>query len=113
MINYVARAFFEAPAHREICVELPAESRTAEDDQEDNVAILIKSFYGTMDAAQNFQKEVRKLMTGIGFEAGGYNACTYFHRQRNLVSMVHGDDFATTGRKTPSGWKVSSKKDLR
>ena len=97
MINDVARAFFEAPAHREICVELPMEVRTEEDERDDNVGILEKSLYGTRDAAQNFQKEVRKLMKSIGFNAGGYNACTYYHPTRHLTSMVHGDDFATTG----------------
>ena len=62
MINDVARAFFEAPATRDICVELPEEAKTEEDVKEDNVAILEKSLYGTRDAAQDFQKEVRKCM---------------------------------------------------
>ena len=104
MINDVARAFFEAPAYREICAELPEDVRTTEDEEQDNVAFLQKSLYGTRDAAQHFQKEVRKIMTSIGFEAGGYNACTYFHRKRNLISMVHGDDFATAGKEEDAKW---------
>ena len=43
-------------------------------------------------------------MTGIGFKAGGYNACTYYHPTRHLTSMVHGDDFATTGRLEDTIW---------
>jgi hypothetical protein len=43
-------------------------------------------------------------MTSIGFDAGGYNACTYFHRQRNLVSMVHGDHFVTAGEEEDAKW---------
>ena len=55
MLNDVARAFFEADATRDICVEIPAEARDAKDDEDDNVALLEKSLYGTRDAAQNFQ----------------------------------------------------------
>ena len=111
MINDVARAFFEAPAYREICVELPEEVRTTEDEEQDNVAFLQKSLYGTRDAAQHFQNEVRKIMTSIGFESGGYNACTYFHRKRNLLSMVHGDDFATTGKEEDTKWLETKLKE--
>ena len=42
MISDVARAFFEADAKRELCVELPAEAKTAKDEAEDNVPFLKK-----------------------------------------------------------------------
>ena len=71
------------------------EDRVAEDDEEDNVAILEKSLYGTRDAAKNFQQEVKKFMTSIGFKQGGYNASTYFHKKKGLKTIVHGDDFVT------------------
>ena len=104
MINDVARAFFEAPAIREICVEIPNEARSEEDDREDNVAILEKSLYGTRDAAQNFQREVRRTMMALGFKNGGYNACTYYHEKRKLKTMVHGDDFVTVGMSEDAEW---------
>ena len=50
-------------------------------------------------------------MTSMGFEAGGYNACTYFHRQRNLISMAHGDDFATTGKDEDAKWLETKLKE--
>jgi len=52
MINDVARAFFEAPVKRKICVELPAE----EGARSDEVGILRKSLYGTRDASQTSRK---------------------------------------------------------
>ena len=73
MISDVARAFFEADAKRELCVELPAEAKTAKDEAEDNVAFLKKSLYGTRDAAQNFQREVQRFMEASGFKVGKYN----------------------------------------
>ena len=53
MVNDVARAFFEAKATRNICVELPDEARTEEDIAQDTVGHLQMSLYGTRDAAQN------------------------------------------------------------
>ena len=56
MINDVSRAFFEAAATRAIAVELPEEALTEEEKNQDLVGILLKSLYGTRDAAANFQK---------------------------------------------------------
>ena len=47
MINDVARAFFEAKATRQVCVELPSEGLTEEDRNKDLVGILSMSLYGT------------------------------------------------------------------
>ena len=95
MINDVARAFFEAKATRKICVELPKEDLKSEDG--DLVALLEKSLYGTRDAALNFQKEVKHLMMSIGFRNGQYSVSTYFHPERDIKTMVHGDDFVSVG----------------
>ena len=57
MVNDVSRAFFEAPAMRQVCVKLPAEDTTTLDRQLDNVGHLHMSLYGTRDAAMNWQEE--------------------------------------------------------
>ena len=104
MINDVARAFFEAPARRKICVEMPDEAKTQEDWDEDNVALLQKSLYGTRDAAANFQAEVRHVMKGLGFKVGRYNPSTYHHEGKQLMTLVHGDDFVTVGKREDVKW---------
>ena len=104
MINDIARAFFEAPIRREVCVEIPREDREQEDDGEDMVALLQKSLYGTRDAAANFQAEVRRWMCSIGFKVGKYNASTFHHEGRKLKTMIHGDDFVTVGRRQDNEW---------
>ena len=53
MINDVSRAFFEAPASRTVCIELPRESP---DYAVGVVGLLKKSLYGTRDAAANFKR---------------------------------------------------------
>ena len=47
MINDVARAFLEAPAQREVCIDLPAEDWEEADAGKDLVGILDMSLYGT------------------------------------------------------------------
>ena len=82
MINDVSRAFFEAPAKRNICVELPKEDLTDADIRHDKVGHLRMSLYGTRDASTNWQEEVAKEMRGWGFSRGRYNPCLYFHKAR-------------------------------
>ena len=104
MLNDVARAFFEAKATRELCIELPDEDKTEKDQREDNVAILEKSLYGTRDGANNFQKEIKSFMLGIGFQMGKYKASTYHHEKIGLKTMVHCDDFVTVGGREEAKW---------
>ena len=91
MVNDVARAFFEAPARRTICVELPEEETHVGDD----VGLLLQGLYGTRDASANFQEEVRKVLTKAGFKRGKYNPSTYDQEKVGIKAMVHGDDLYT------------------
>ena len=81
MINDVARAYFEADARRQVCVELP-EAETGGKNDEDLVAPLLKSLYGARDAAKNFQFEIRKVLENNVFTTGTYNVNTYCHPTR-------------------------------
>ena len=100
MINDVARAFFEAPAKRNICVELPEEELQGED----CVGLLLQSLYGTRDASANFQEEIRKVLCRSGFARGRYNPSTYYHPEMRIKAMVHGDDFVSTGTREALQW---------
>ena len=60
LVNDVSRAFFEAPAVRQVCIELPEEDANSADRNADNVGHLKRSLYGTRDAAMNWQEEVAK-----------------------------------------------------
>ena len=80
MIDGLPRAFFEIECHGEVCIELPLEE-SADNNQ---VGILVRSLYGTRDAAANFQKGVKRFMNSIGFKVGVYNPglVTFFPRRR-------------------------------
>ncbi len=60
VINDVVRAFFEAPATRNICIEIPKEDLSEADRRHDKVGHLRLSLYGTRDAAMHWQDEVAK-----------------------------------------------------
>ena len=96
MINDVARALFEAKATRKVCIELPEEDKTPEDVRNDNVGLLQMNFYGTRDAATNWQEEVANEMITL-FSRGRYNPCLYYHKETHLNCLVHGDDFVSVG----------------
>merc|ERR1712078_164577 len=104
MINDVAGAFFEAPAVRNVCVGLPKEDKSEADVRHDKVGHLRMSLYGIRDAAMNWQEEVAREMRKLGFQRGKYNPCLYYHRQRNLRTFLHGDDFATVGTRDGVQW---------
>ena len=102
MINDVARAFFEAGTSRDICIELPEEDKI--EGEGDMVGKLRMSLYGTRDAAANFQEEVRRFMVKLGFKQGKYNPCTYWHKERRIRTLVHGDDFVSKASRKEAGW---------
>ena len=89
MINDVARAFFEAKASRQVCIELPEEVKTESDKELDMVGLLQMSLYGTRDAANNWQSEVAKQMKTWGFRRGVYNPCLYWNRKLGVQTLVH------------------------
>ena len=72
-LDDVSRAFFEAAATRDVCVELPAEAMNKDEQGAGMVGHLQMSLYGTRDAANNWQEEIAKFMRSAGFARGRYN----------------------------------------
>ena len=99
LIADVSRAFFEAPMHRKVAVELPKEALSKEEEASDLVGILDMSLYGTRDAAVNFQKEVGNLMQSLGFKTSKSNPSLFCHPKDGIKVRVHGDDFVASGER--------------
>ena len=104
LIADVSRAFFEAPAKRDLCVELPEEALAAGETTQDTVGKLKASLYGTRDATMNWQEEVAKCMLLWGFRTCKFNPCLYMHPGRELLCLVHGDDFVCVGSSSNLVW---------
>lgn len=84
----VRRAYFHAKAKRKLYVKLPPE-----DYEPGMCGCLNKAMYGTRDAAQNWASEYIDFITSIGFAKGMSTPCVFYHKERNLRVVVHGDDF--------------------
>ena len=95
MINDVSRAYFRAPARRQVFVELCPEDAV---DGEDMVGEFNYSMYGTRDAAQNWGEECASTMKNIGFEQGAASPCTFSHASKGLRCYIHGGGFVTIGK---------------
>ena len=104
LIADVSRAFFEAPAKRDICVELPEEALEEGEKTPDTVGKLLASLYGTRNASANWQEEVSMCMTEWGFITGRYNPCMYHHPGKQILCLVHGDDFVSVGSPEKLRW---------
>ena len=100
----VSRAFFEAPAKRAVCVELPEEALKVGETTQDIVGKLLASLYGARDVSANWQDEVARCMAEWGFITGKYNPCMYHHPTKQLRCLVHGDDFVSVGDQRSLKW---------
>ena len=104
LIADVLRAFFEASAKRDLCVELPEEALAAGETPQDIVGKLKASLYGTRDASTSWQEEVAKCMVKWGFEICKYNPCLFHHLGRKMLCLVHGDDFVCVADASDLMW---------
>ncbi len=68
-----------------------------EDFEKGKCGLLKKAMYGTRDAAQNWEFEYTEMMTEAGFKQGSYSKCVFYHEQKNIREVVHGEDFTALG----------------
>ena len=95
----VRRAYLHAKAIRDVYIKLPDE-----DHEEGMCGKLIKALYGTRDAAQCWEREYVKFMTRIGFVCGKSSPCIFWHAEKGIRAVVHGDDFTIMGQRDELDW---------
>ena len=78
MATDVSRAYFYADATRLLNVALPEEAGEGAS----MCGRLLKSLYGTHDAATNWSKAYTDVLINIGFEVGVSNPCLFKHAAR-------------------------------
>ena len=100
MANDVSRAYFYAPATRKLYVDLPDEAEEGR-----NVcARLLKSLYGTRDAATNWSQAYTSVLHKMGFVTGVSNPCLFYCESKDISTVVHGDDFLSSGTDSSLDW---------
>ena len=80
----VRRAYFYAPARRDVFVALPDE-----DSKAGYCAKLNVSMYGTRDAASNWEDEYASHLISCGFTQGKSSPCIFVHKERGIRVFVH------------------------
>ena len=93
----ISRAHFQAPAARELYIELPSEDLLPQDG--DAVGRLKRSMYGFRDASHEWMRDWQKLLEGEGYAIGVANPALFYNKERESRGAVHGDDFYVLGPK--------------
>ena len=57
------------------------------------VAKQVRCVYGTRDAGSICEDCCRDCLEGMGFLLGVASPCVFFHPEKNIIVVVHGDDF--------------------
>ena len=94
MINDVRRAYFYATINRDVFIELPKE------DPKYGIVLLGKlkrCLYGTRDVAKGWQKTLSAHLVSIGFTRGKGHACVFWHQEKQVKTLLHGDHYVSSG----------------
>ena len=75
-----------------------------EDHEEGMCGKLNVSLYGTRDAAQNWEEEYSSALRRAGYKSGEASPCVFYHTQKNVRIVVHGDDFTVLGAVKDLDW---------
>ena len=95
MLSDVKQSYFHAPATRELYVELTDEDPGK---AQGLVGKLNLRLYCSRDAAVDWQKCATEHPVGLGLQQGHSSPCVCFcHGKRNVRTLAHGDDYASTG----------------
>ena len=101
MAVVVKRAYFYAPATRDLFIKIPKEDK--EEGDEGMVAKLRLSVYGARDAALNWMNTYTVFLEELGFTKGKGCTCNFFY-PRGIMMTVHGDDFTSSASTKTLEW---------
>ena len=63
--------------------------------------------YGTRDAAKGWQETLSAHLISIGFTRGKGHPCVFWHKDRQVKTLVHGDDYVSSGSIDAMSWLES------
>ena len=88
----ISRAHFYGVSRRRVFTNLPEGS-----EQQGKCALLVKSMYGTLDAASIWQETYSNLLKKHNIKQGVGWPALFYHAGHDLRFLVHGDDFVCLG----------------
>ena len=96
----IRKAYFNALPERDIYMRLPKEMGLPPN----LVAKQVRCVYGTRDAGKLWEDTYTQVLEGMGFTTGVSNPCVFYHAERELSIVIHGDDFTTLGTDANIDW---------
>ena len=90
------KAHLHAPSVRDVCVELPPERA-----KPGYCCRLRRCLHGTRYAPQQWERFATAALGALGFKRGRASAVCVHHPVRDIMGLVHGDDFVLRGRCGP------------
>ncbi len=60
--------------------------------------------YGTRDAAQNWELEYSEMMIEAEYTQGSYSVCVFYHKEKDVRAVAHGEDFTVRGLRSSLDW---------
>ena len=87
----VSRAHFYAEAKRDTWVRLPPED--PRHGESDVCGKLLRTWYGTLDAAMLWGENYAELLKANGFRRGKASPCHFYNPATEVRILVYGDDF--------------------
>ena len=91
---YVKKAHLIPLCGDHVYVELPMEAGCAQDE----CGKLVHWLYGCRKAGQAWEDHYAQVLCLAGFTRGAASPVTFWHAERQMWCVVHGDDFTFTGQ---------------
>ena len=99
MLIDIGKAHLYAPIEGEEFVDLPPERA-----KPGKCAKLLYTLYGLRTAASSWEREYSRTLEEVGFRPGTASTCTFFHPEKEIRIVAHGDDFIMEGREEDLQW---------
>ena len=96
----IKKAHVQPLCEKDVYIELPPEAEV----EEDECGKLIHWLYGCREAAQAWEERYSALLKANGFERLTTVPVAFVHKERNMVGVVHGDDFVWEGCDKDLDW---------
>ena len=100
----IKKAYFNGRPRRNIHLVFPKELGIPSH----LVAHLNRCVYGTRDAGAIWEDCYADALQECGFTRGVANPCCFHHPDRNIMVVVHGDDFTAVGARSDILWYEDS-----
>ena len=96
----IRKAYFNAVPRRRMHLYLPREMGLGTK----AIAHLKRCVYGTRDAGALWEECYSDALVMMGFRRGLANPCCFYHPEKQISLVVHGDDFTALGPRKSLLW---------